>query len=211
MLIIKFIEMKKLLLILLLASNYLSAQVSNYFVIKCDSAGGAIIAPRLVPVKSAPILPDTVAWTFGIKQNKLNGTGFVKTVGEVVSYDNSTYLTAATAASTYQVAGNYASGISNTGDNAVNTLYSGLATSKQNTIPTGTITQYFKGDLSLGTLDKSAIGLSSVDNTSDATKNSASANLSSKTIATFNYAADANANDSYSITLNPAAVSYTAG
>lgn len=39
----------------------------------------------------------------------------------------------------------------NTGDNSVNTLYSGLAASKQNTITTGTTSQYFKGDLSLGT------------------------------------------------------------
>lgn len=39
----------------------------------------------------------------------------------------------------------------NTGDNATNTQYSGLAASKQNTITTGTTAQYFKGDLSLGT------------------------------------------------------------
>lgn len=39
----------------------------------------------------------------------------------------------------------------NSGDNAVNTLYSGLAASKQNTITTGTTTQYFRGDLSLAT------------------------------------------------------------
>ena len=41
---------------------------------------------------------------------------------------------------------------------------------KQNTITTGTISQYFRGDLSLATLDKTAVGLSNVDNTSDADK-----------------------------------------
>ena len=50
--------------------------------------------------------------------------------------------------------------------NAVNT---GLAT-KQGTITTGTTAQYFKGDLSLGTLDKTAVGLPNVDNTSDVNK-----------------------------------------
>jgi hypothetical protein len=36
------------------------------------------------------------------KQNTLNGTGFVKASGTTISYDNSTYLTTGTAASTYQ-------------------------------------------------------------------------------------------------------------
>ena len=41
---------------------------------------------------------------------------------------------------------------------------------KQSTITTGTISQYIKGDLSLGTFDKTAIGLSNVDNTTDINK-----------------------------------------
>jgi hypothetical protein len=36
------------------------------------------------------------------KQNTLSGTGFVKASGTTISYDNSTYLTTGTAASTYQ-------------------------------------------------------------------------------------------------------------
>lgn len=61
-----------------------------------------------------------------------------------------------TAFASKQDAGNYAFGGgtatgTNTGDNAINNLYSGLAASKQNTITTGTTAQYFKGDLSLGT------------------------------------------------------------
>ncbi len=36
-----------------------------------------------------------------LKQNQLNGTGFVKASGTTISYDNSTYLSTSTAASTY--------------------------------------------------------------------------------------------------------------
>lgn len=50
-----------------------------------------------------------------------------------------------------------------------------------------------------------------VSNTSDATKNSASANLTNKTMGAFNAALDAGANDSYVITLSPAPAAYTTG
>lgn len=45
----------------------------------------------------------------------------------------------------------------------------GLAT-KEPTITAGTTSQYFRGDKTFQTLDKSAVGLSNVDNTSDANK-----------------------------------------
>jgi hypothetical protein len=48
-----------------------------------------------------PNFATTVATSIGTKQNQLNGTGFVKVTGTTVSYDNSTYLTTSTAASTY--------------------------------------------------------------------------------------------------------------
>lgn len=41
---------------------------------------------------------------------------------------------------------------------------------KENTITTGTTGQYFRGDKTFQTLDKSAVGLGNVDNTSDANK-----------------------------------------
>lgn len=50
--------------------------------------------------------------------------------------------------------------------NAVNT---GLAL-KENTITAGTISQYFRGDKTFQTLDKTAVGLDQVNNTSDANK-----------------------------------------
>lgn len=55
-------------------------------------------------------------------------------------------------------------------------------TGKENTIIAGTTSQYWRGDKSFQTLDKSAVGLSNVDNTSDTTKNSASVTLTNKTI-----------------------------
>lgn len=58
----------------------------------------------------------------------------------------------------------------NSGDNATNTQYSGLAASKENTITAGTTAQYWRGDKSWQTLDKIAVGLANVDNTSDANK-----------------------------------------
>ena len=43
----------------------------------------------------------TIATSIGTKQPQLNGTGFVKISGTTISYDSSTYLTTATASSTY--------------------------------------------------------------------------------------------------------------
>ena len=51
---------------------------------------------------SDPNFATTVATSIGTKQAQLNGTGFVKISGTTISYDSSTYLTTATASSTYQ-------------------------------------------------------------------------------------------------------------
>jgi hypothetical protein len=57
-----------------------------------------------------------------------------------------------------------------TGDYATNTaLTNGLAT-KENTVTAGTTAQYYRGDKTFQTLDKTAVGLDNVDNTSDANK-----------------------------------------
>lgn len=53
---------------------------------------------------------------------------------------------------------------------------------KESTITAGTTSQYYRGDKSWQTLDKTAIGLGQVDNTSDATKNSATVTLTNKTL-----------------------------
>ncbi len=53
---------------------------------------------------------------------------------------------------------------------------------KEPTITSGTTSQYWRGDKSFQTLDKTAVGLANVDNTSDATKNAASVTLTNKTL-----------------------------
>jgi hypothetical protein len=53
---------------------------------------------------------------------------------------------------------------------ALNGSLSASIATKEPTIPTGTSSQYVKGDKSLGTLDKAAVGLANVDNTSDINK-----------------------------------------
>lgn len=53
---------------------------------------------------------------------------------------------------------------------------------KEGKITSGTTSQYWRGDKSWQTLDNTAVGLSNVDNTSDATKNSATATLTNKTL-----------------------------
>ena len=58
----------------------------------------------------------------------------------------------------------------NTGDNATNSQYSGLASSKENTITAGTTAQYFRGDKTFQTLNSTAVGLGNVDNTTDLSK-----------------------------------------
>lgn len=58
----------------------------------------------------------------------------------------------------------------NTGDNATNSQYSGLDSSKENTIVPGTILEYYRGDKTFQTLDKTAVGLENIDNTSDVDK-----------------------------------------
>ena len=66
-------------------------------------------------------------------QAQLNGTGFVKASGTTISYDNSTYLTTADAASTYQLLTNLSTDLtaSATKYPSVNAVIAGLAT-KQN-------------------------------------------------------------------------------
>ena len=71
---------------------------------------------------------------------------------------------------------------------------------KEPTILAGTTGQYWRGDKSWQTLDKTAVGLTNVDNTSDTTKNAASAALTNKdltsgtnTFPTFNQSTTGNA------------------
>jgi len=86
------------------------------------------------------------------------------TTADIADSTNKRYVTDAQAT----VIGNTSG--SNTGDNATNSQYSGLASSKENTITATTSADYYRGDKTFVTLNKTAVGLGNVDNTSDANK-----------------------------------------
>jgi hypothetical protein len=123
-------------------------------------------------------------------QKGLITAGADATTADIADSSNKRYVTDAQLV----VVGNTSG--TNTGDNAVNSLYSGLATSKQDALVSGTniktinstsllgsgnvaveptITattsaDYYRGDKTFATLNKAAVGLGNVDNTSDANK-----------------------------------------
>jgi hypothetical protein len=86
------------------------------------------------------------------------------TTADITDSTNKRYVTDAQAT----VIGNTSG--TNTGDNATNSQYSGLAASKENTITATTSADYYRGDKTFATLNKTAVGLGTVDNTSDANK-----------------------------------------
>ena len=65
------------------------------------SLSGQALSLALASTSTNGALSSTDWNTFNGKQAALNGTGFVKISGTTISYDNSTYLTTASAASTY--------------------------------------------------------------------------------------------------------------
>jgi hypothetical protein len=65
------------------------------------SLSGQALSLALASTSATGALSSTDWNTFNGKQAALNGTGFVKISGTTISYDNSTYLTTASAASTY--------------------------------------------------------------------------------------------------------------
>ncbi len=75
-----------------------------------------------------------------------------------------------------------ATGGTNTTQIATTAFVTTAVGAKENSITAGTTSQYWRGDKSWQTLDKSAVGLGNVDNTSDSTKNSATATLTNKRI-----------------------------
>jgi len=86
------------------------------------------------------------------------------TTADIADSTNKRYVTDAQAT----IIGNTSG--TNTGDNATNSQYSGLAASKENTITATTSADYYRGDKTFATLNKTAVGLGNCDNTSDANK-----------------------------------------
>ena len=100
---------------------------------------------------------------------------FTNNSGFITSSALSPYLTITSAASTYQPIGSYLTTISGLNisllNNDSNYLTSSTASSTYEPIITpGTTSQYYRGDKTFQTLDKSTVGLGNVDNTSDSSK-----------------------------------------
>jgi hypothetical protein len=91
-------------------------------------------------------------------------SGADATTADIADSTNKRYVTDAQAT----VIGNTSG--TNTGDNATNSQYSGLAASKENTITATTSADYYRGDKTFATLNKTAVALGNCDNTSDANK-----------------------------------------
>lgn len=73
------------------------------------SISGNIISIAQASTSISGFLSSTDWNTFNGKQQALNGTGFVKASGTLITYDNSTYLTTSAAASTYLTISNASS------------------------------------------------------------------------------------------------------
>ena len=109
-------------------------------------------------------------WTISVAGN-LGGTAVVpkQTVRALVDAPAQTSANwAISTGGTGSVADAIVDGVTNVAPSQ-NAVYDALL-GKQNVITTGNTTQYLRGDLSLATLDKTAVGLANVDNTSDANK-----------------------------------------
>jgi hypothetical protein len=65
------------------------------------NSGTGVFTIQVATSGQSGYLSSTDWNTFNGKQNQINGTGFVKVSGTTISYDNSTYLTTSSAASTY--------------------------------------------------------------------------------------------------------------
>ena len=110
---------------------------------------------------------DTAKPVSTAQQTALNGKENTITAGTTAQYFRGD--------KTFQTLDKTAVGLPNVDNTSdankpVSTATQTALNAKQNTITTGTTSQYFRGDLSLATLDKTAVGLSNVDNTSDANK-----------------------------------------
>jgi hypothetical protein len=108
----------------------------------------------------ATVLTNTTASFTTTLETKLNGIA----TGATVNSSDATLLSRANHTGTQ-----LASTISDFNTAADARVVAGI-TGKENTVAAGTTAQYWRGDKSWQTLDKSAVGLSNVDNTSDANK-----------------------------------------
>jgi hypothetical protein len=113
-----------------------------------------------------------------------NGNGALQavapgTAANVLRSNGTTWASAALTKSDVGLAN-----VDNTSDASkpISTATQTALNAKEPTITAGTTAQYWRGDKSWQTLDKTAVGLGNVDNTSNATERAATATLTNKTI-----------------------------
>lgn len=152
------------------ASGALNGQVLTY-------SGGSLSWTTV----AGGSIPDADSTTKGIIQltGALGGTAASPTVPGLAAKENT--ITAGTTGQYYrgdkswQTLDKSAVGLANADNTSdankpISSATQTALNSKENTITTGTTGQYYRGDKSWQTLDKSAVGLANVDNTSDANK-----------------------------------------
>lgn len=135
-----------------------------------DLAGGTADAPKVTGLQGHPVGPAAPADGQTLVYNSTASQWEPATVTGSGTVPDAT----ASTPGIIQLSGDL-------GGSATSPTVPGL-TGKEPSITAGTNSQYWRGDKSWQTLDKTAVGLANVDNTSDAAKNSASVTLTNKTI-----------------------------
>jgi hypothetical protein len=119
-------------------------------------------------------IPTILGYT---PQAQLSGTGFIKASGTTISYDNTTYVPTSRTITIngfgYDLSSNVNFTINPgvwgqiTGALSNQTDLQQTLNTKEGTISGGTTSQYWRGDKSWQNLNKTAVGLANVDNTTD--------------------------------------------
>ena len=112
--------------------NYTSAgsHIFDSKVTLPDSTRIGVVSPTELSYLDG--VTSSIQTQLGNKQPQLNGTGFVKATGTTISYDNSTYLSTSSAASTYLPISNPTATGTLTAPTISNTLGANFATSSGN-------------------------------------------------------------------------------
>ncbi|MGZ3770056.1 MAG: hypothetical protein ACXVCP_00410 [Bdellovibrio sp.] len=147
-----------------------------------NSTTKGFLAPRMTTAqRDAIATPATGLQIYNTTTNKVdfyNGASW-KEISEVIAVSTGKALQSNVTTGLVE-----ASSVTNTELGYLSGVTSAIQTqinAKEGSVSSGTTAQYYRGDKTWQTLDKTAVGLANVDNTSDATKNSATANLSNKT------------------------------
>lgn len=139
-----------------------------------ETATGDYVQVEFSKVRAVQLLPSNLYM-------ELNSTGLRFPDGTTQTTKAEPIITAGTSSQyfrgdkTWQTLNKSAVGLSNVDNTSdankpISTATQSALNAKENLITAGTTAQYFRGDKTFQTLDKTAVGLSNVDNTSDANK-----------------------------------------